>query len=151
MSEVTKDKTVEDLLRETKVAVAPATYVLVRLTHRDWARLLEDSELSPSPESCFMILRDPKEVTLLLEDDDWLRMRHVVRDAKVEANFRLVTLDVDLPWHVVGYFARVAAILAEAGIPLGALSSFSHDHVLLKQHDLAKALRALGEHVGELC
>jgi hypothetical protein len=151
MSEVTNDKTVEDLLRETRVAVAPATYVLVGLTHRDWARLLEDPELSPRPETCFMILRDTKEVTILMEEGDWLRMRHVVRDAKVEANFRLVTLDVDLPWHVVGYFARVAEILAQAGIPLGALSSFSHDHLLLKQHDLGKALRVLGEHVGELC
>jgi hypothetical protein len=151
MSEVTNDKTVEDLLRETRVAVAPATYVLVGLTHRDWARLLEDPELSPRPETCFMLLRDTKEVTLLMEDDDWLRMRHVVRDAKVEANFRLITLDVDLPWHVVGYFARVAEILAQAGIPLGALSSFSRDHVLLKQHDLGKALRVLGKHVGELC
>lgn len=151
MSEVTQDKTVKDLLSETRVVVAPATYVLVGLTHRDWALLLEDSELSPRAEASFMILRDTQEVTLLIEESDWLRMRHKIRDAKVERNFRLITLDVDLPWTVVGYFARVSEILAQAGIPLGALSSFSRDHLLVKQEDLGKTLRVLGEHVRELC
>ncbi|HEY7507379.1 MAG TPA: ACT domain-containing protein, partial [Nitrososphaera sp.] len=66
-------------------------------------------------------------------------------------NFRLITLDVELPWNVVGYFAKVSQILAEAGISLGALSSFSRDHILVKQDDLGKALRVLGEYVGELC
>jgi hypothetical protein len=151
MSEVTQEKAVKDLLRETKVAVAPATYVLVGLNHRDWSRLLEDSELSPRTEASFMIFRDAHEVTLLMEEDDWLRMRHAIRDAKVERDFRLITLDIELPWNVVGYFARVSEILAQAGIPIGALSSFSNDHLLIKQEDLGKTLRVLGEHVGELC
>lgn len=151
MSEVTQDKTVKDLLSETRVVVAPATYVLAGLTHRDWALLLEDSELSPRAEASFMILRDTQEVTLLIEESDWLRMRHKIRDAKLERNFRLITLEVELPWTVVGYFARVSEILAQAGIPLGALSAFSHDHLLVKQEDLGKTLRVLGEHVRELC
>jgi hypothetical protein len=151
MSEVSQTSIVKDLLRETKVVVAPEAYVLVGLTHRDWTRLLEDAELSPRPDASFMILRDRQEVTLLMEEDDWLRMRHAIRDAKVERNFRLITLDVELPWNVVGYFAKVSQILAEAGISLGALSSFSRDHILVKQDDLGKALRVLGEYVGELC
>jgi hypothetical protein len=151
MTQVTQEEALKDLLRETRVLVAPATYVLVGLSHRDWARLLEDPELSPRAEASFMIFRDAKEVTLLTEEDDWLHMRHALRDAKVERNFRLITMDVELPWNVVGYFARVAEILAQAGIPLGALSSFSRDHLLIKQEDLGNALRVLGQHVGELC
>jgi hypothetical protein len=98
-----------------------------------------------------MLLRDGREVTLLVEEEDWRAMRHAARDAKVEGGFRLVTLDVELPWDVVGFLARVTEILAAAGVAVGALSAFSRDHLLVKQSELPKALRALGPHVAELC
>ena len=147
----TVEKTVSDLLRETKIEVSPATFVVIGITHQDWARLLENPELSPRVDAVFMILRDDKEVTLMMEDDDWQRVRHAVRDAKIERDFRLLTFNVELPWNVVGYLARITEILAAAGISVGALSSFSRDHLLIKQDQLGTALRVLGEHVGELC
>ena len=139
------------LLRSARVEVAPETYALVGMRHEDWRRLLESPELSPRAESNFLLLRDPFEVTLLLEESDWRAMRHAARDARVEMGFRLVTLGVELGWDVVGFMALVTRILAEAGVPVGALSAFSRDHLLVKQEDLGRALRALGEHVAELC
>jgi hypothetical protein len=142
---------VEALLRRTKVEVLPAIFVLVGMRHADWARLLENPELSPRPDVPFMLLRDTREVTLVCEEEDWLSMRHAARDARVETGFRLVTLDIELPWNVVGFLARVTEILADAGVSVGALSAFSRDHLLIKQGQLAAALRVLGEHVEELC
>ncbi|MET0648004.1 MAG: ACT domain-containing protein [Pyrinomonadaceae bacterium] len=142
---------VAELLRRARVEVAPETYVLVGMRHEDWARLLENPELSPRAESNFMLLRDPFEVTLLIEESDWRAMRHAARDAKVEAGFRLLTLDVELGWDVVGFLAHVTRILAEASVPVGALSAFSRDHLLIKQDDLGRALHTLGGHVAELC
>src|SRR5215211_7456867 len=136
-----------ELLRRARVEVAPETYVLVGMRHADWARLLENPELSPRAGSNLMLLRDPYEVTLLVEESDWRAMRHAARDAKAEAGFRLVTLDVELGWDVVGFLALVTRILAAEGVPAGALSAFSRDHLLIKQDDLGKALRALGGHV----
>jgi uncharacterized protein len=140
-----------ELLRRTKVEVLPGAFVLVGLRHEDWRRLLESPELSPRADAPFMLLRDAHEVTLLLEEEDWRAMRHAARDARVETDFRLVTLDIELPWNVVGYLARVTEILAAAGLSVGALSAFSRDHLLVKQRDLPAALRALGPHVEELC
>jgi hypothetical protein len=140
-----------ELLRRARVEVAPATFVLVGMRHEDWKRLLENPELSPRAESNFMLLQDRFEVTLLVEEDDWRAMRHAARDAKFEAGFRLVTFDIELPWNVVGFLARVTEILAHEGVAVGALSAFSRDHLLIKQDDLGKALRILGEHVAELC
>jgi hypothetical protein len=140
-----------ELLQQAKVEVAPETYVLVGLRHADWARLLENPELSPRAGSNFMLLRDPFEVTLLVEESDWRAMRHAARDARAEEGFRLVTLDVELGWDVVGFLAHVTQILAAANVPVGALSAFSRDHLLIKQDDLGTALRVLGEHVAELC
>jgi hypothetical protein len=141
----------EDLLRRAKVEVSPATFYLIGMRHEDWARLLENPELSPRGSAPFMLLRDEHEVTLLLDEVDWRTMRHAVRDARVEGDFRLLTFDIELDWSVVGFLARVTEILADAGISCGALSAFSRDHLLIKQADLARALRALGPHVEELC
>ena len=140
-----------ELLRRARVEVAPATFVLVGMRHEDWKRLLENPELSPRAESNFMLLQDRFEVTLLVEEDDWRAMRHAARDARVEGGFRLVTFDIELPWNVVGFLARVTEIFAGEGVAVGALSAFSRDHLLIKQDDLGKALRILGEHVAELC
>lgn len=142
---------VAELLRRTRVEVAPGTFVVVGMRHEEWRRLLESPELSPRADAVMMLLRDPHEVTLLLEEEDWRAMRHAARDARVEPGFRLVTLDVELPWDVVGYLARVAEILAAEGVPVGALSAFTRDHLLIKQADLGRALRVLGAHVAELC
>lgn len=98
-----------------------------------------------------MLLRDEHEVTLLLDEVDWRPMRHAVRDARVEGDFRLLTFDIELDWSVVGFLTRVTEILAGAGISCGALSAFSRDHLLIKQDELGNALRVLGEHVAELC
>jgi uncharacterized protein len=140
-----------ELLRRTKIEVAPATFVLVGLSPQAWARLLEQPELSPRADAPFMLLRDAHEVTLLLEEADWLTLRHAARDARVAGGFRLVTLDIELGWHVVGYLALVTQLLARAGLSVGALSAYSRDHLLIKQDDLGAALRVLGEHVAELC
>jgi hypothetical protein len=148
---LTRRTEVDALLRRAKVEVLPSTFVIVGLRHEDWARLLENPELSPRPEAPFMLLRDAHETTLLIEEADWLTMRHAVRDAKVETGFRLVTLDIELPWNVVGFLARVTEILAEANISVGALSAFSRDHLLIKQDSLGTALRVLGNYVAELC
>lgn len=151
MSSALNTDSVADLLKKTRVSVAAATYVIIGVQHQDWARLLESPELSPNPDAPFMILRDAHEVTLVIETDDWQRIRHAARDARVETDYRLLTLDVVLPWTVVGYLARVTEILAEANISVGVLSSFSRDHLLIRQGDLGKALKVLGRHVGELC
>ena len=144
-------KSPAELLGQTKVVVAPETYHLVSLRHEDWRRLLENPELSPSGKTSFMVMRDEHEVTLLLNEDDWLVMRHAARNAKVESGFRFVTLDIELDWNVVGFLAHVTTILANENISVGAISAFSRDHLLIKQDDIGRALRVLSDHVAELC
>ena len=140
-----------DILRDTKIEVASETFTLVSLRLEDWAKLLENPELSPRMTAPFMIFRDIFEVTLLLDEIDFGRIRHAIPDAKTEGNFRLLTFDTVMDFNVVGFLAEVTRILAEANISIVALSAFSRDHLLVTQSDLAKALKVLGEYVAEVC
>ncbi len=98
-----------------------------------------------------MIFSDKWEVTLLLDEIDFSTIHHAIREAKTERNFRLLSFDIELDFNVVGFLAEVSRILADANISIVALSAFSRDHILIKQNDLSKALKVLGEFVEELC
>jgi hypothetical protein len=139
------------MLRRTRVEVAPEMFTIVSLRHEEWLQLLENPELSPRMTAPFMIFKDKFETTLLLDEIDYATMRHAVRDAKTERNFRLLTFDLVMDFTVVGFLAEVARILATAEISIVALSAFSRDHILIKQDDLGKALKVLGNYVEELC
>lgn len=89
------------------------------------------------------VLVTPGECTLLVP---WERAEDARRDfagAHVEGPFRMLTIDVALPWDVVGFFARVAAALAAEGIVIAAFSSFSRDHVLVRDADAERARAVL--------
>ena len=140
-----------ELLKTAKVEVAPETFFLVSLPHADWTKLIENPELSPRMTAPFMIFRDKWEVTLLFDETDFGTIRHAIREAKTEGNFRLLSFDIELDFNVVGFLAEVAGILAEAEIPIVALSAFSRDHLLIKQQDLSKTLKCLGRYIAESC
>ncbi len=140
-----------ELLKKTRVEVLPETFYLISLNEQDWLKLLENPELSPRMTAPFMIFKDKFETTLLLDEIDFLKIRDSIKDAKREGNFRLLTFDIELDFNVVGFLAEVSRILAEAEISIIALSAFSRDHILIKQQDLSKSLKVLGEYVEELC
>ena len=142
---------VSELLSKTSVEIAPETFTLISLRHEDWLKLLENPELSPRMTAPFMIFKDKFETTLLLDEFDFDKIRFAVLNAKTEGGFRLLTFVIELDFSVVGFLAEVAKILAEAEIPIVALSAFSRDHLLIKQTDLAKALKILGQYVAEAC
>jgi hypothetical protein len=142
---------ISDLLEKTRVEVAPETFFLISLTHQDWLKLLETPELSPRMTAPFMIFRDKWEVTMLIDEIDFKTIRHAIRNAKTEGNFRLLSFDIELGFETVGFLAEVTKILAEANVSIIAVSAFSRDHLLIKQTDLPKTLKVLGDYVAELC
>lgn len=142
---------ISELLKKTRVEIAPETFTLVSLRHEDWLKLLENPELSPRMTAPFMIFKDKFETTLLLDEIDFETIRYAIREARTERNFRLLTFDLVMDFTVVGFLAEVTRILAAAEVSIVALSAFSRDHLLVKQEDLSKALRVLGEFVEELC
>jgi len=139
------------LLKASRVKVSPETFNLVRLSIENWRKLLENSESSPRMSSPFMILMDTYEVTLMVDDRDLVTISPGLDDAKIEGYYRLLTFDLELELTITGFLAEVSRILAEEEIPIMALSAYSRDHLLIKQDNLAKALKALGGYVDSVC
>ena len=60
-----------------------------------------------------------------------------------EPGWRRLTFDATLPFELVGFLAAVATALARVDVSIFALSSYSTDHVLVKDTDLERATEAL--------
>lgn len=140
-----------ELLRSAKVEVAGLTFALVGMSREQLLGLLGDNALSPRMSAPFMIFLDPHEVTLILDEIDLANMRPGLSGAKIENGYRMLTFNIVLDLSVVGFMAEVSRILADAGVTILALSAYSRDSLLIKQDDLAAALKALGPFVDEIC
>jgi hypothetical protein len=69
-----------------------------------------------------------------------------------ERGFRLIEVEGPLPFTAVGVLARLTSVLAEAGVPVLAVSTYDTDYLLVHEARLATAVEALiraGYEVGE--
>lgn len=139
------------LLRSARVEVAAETFALVGIDRDHLLALLADNSLSPRMSAPFMIFMDRHEVTLILDEIDLANMRRGLQGAKIENGYRMLTFDIVLDLSVVGFMAEISRILAEAGVAILPLSAYSRDSLLIRQDDLAAALRSLSPYVDEIC
>ena len=140
-----------DILRDARLVVSPETFHVVSVSHEKWTELISDPALSPRMDSEFLIFKDNWEVTIVVDEQDFSRLRPGLGDAPVEGGFRLLSFDAEMDFDVIGFMAAVSGILADAGISVLPFSSFRRDHVLVSQSDLASALKAFRGIVSEVC
>ncbi len=92
------------------------------------------------------VLVDKDEVTLILEDGRWEDLKARLPGHESTGPHRLITFDLPLDMGLIGFMAAVSRALAEAGVPILALSAYRRDHLLVPvaQFDTAwAALKAL--------
>jgi hypothetical protein len=114
------------------------TFAICRLDSRAqvpaWAAAAEFLSLTRTAEELSIVCRQ-----------DWVPM-----DAVCERGWRCLRVAGKIPFTAVGVLASLAVPLAEAGISLFAVSTFDTDYLLVKEHELmaaAKALRSYGHTV----
>jgi hypothetical protein len=65
-------------------------------------------------------------------------------EVRCERDYRAFRVKGPLPLNLVGVLAAIADPLAAAGLSIFAISTFDTDYVMVKAHDLAPAIAALG-------
>ena len=63
----------------------------------------------------------------------------------MEKGYRVITFNAVLPLELVGFIAEISTKLASKGVSILAYSSFSTDHILVKENNLKKTLKTLKE------
>lgn len=92
----------------------------------DWAR----GEL-------LALVRTPDELSIVSAADS------VPESVRSEPDWRVLRVAGPLDFSLIGILAGLTGALARAGVAVFALSTFDTDYLLVREHDLERALRAL--------
>ena len=92
----------------------------------------------------FAIVHDRKETNEITAIIDQAKLeQHKENIIEYDGDWKIITFDMILPLDMVGWLAELADEFAEEGISILILSTFSTDHVLIQDYDLAKAMKKL--------
>jgi len=109
------------------------------------AQLVTVAAREPGALVCWCV--DEREVTALLPQS---ALAALPAPTSCERDWAAITLDTVMTWDVTGVLAAVSGALAAAGIPIGAVTAFSRDHILVPNARLPEALAALSGLCGEV-
>jgi uncharacterized protein len=133
--------TAHDVLRDAQLYTDDTLYSLIHLPAG--AITAAAGVLAEIGTPFSAMIADKDEVSLLLPQEDWENFAHRLPDHQAQAIYRLITFDLVLDMDLIGFLALVSQILAEAGVPLLALSAFERDHVLVRADQFEVAWAAL--------
>ncbi len=118
-----------DILAQTELLVHPDEFVLVGLEPGERPRL--EADLANIQSDFFQYILEPDVLTLLVNTDSWAWLSHRYPEAKAEGPLSIFTFSLAMDWGVVGFLAAVTGLLAQAGIPLGAVCGYYRDHLFI--------------------
>ena len=135
--------TAQDLaaaLAKMSFSVEPSEFALVGFGAPPLADDLALLQVAPA-----QLIREVNETTLLVRAADvaGLRARH--SDLRVESPLLWIRFEAAMGWEVVGFLAHVTGALARKGVPIGAVCSFSRDHLFVSTKYREETLLVLRE------
>ncbi len=120
-------------MRKLTVLVRPGEYVVSRLA----AEAPVPASLVDAGGGLVSITRTAEELSVVCPADA------AVPADQTERGWRLLTVRGPFEFTLTGIMASLSGVLAAAGVPLFALSTFDTDHMLVKDDGLARAVAAL--------
>lgn len=135
------DPRISTLLGQARWQARQEQFVLAALKPNE--RMLALRLLAGVTAPFMQLIAEPGLLTLLLPQADWRSLKPAFPRARVQAPFRVISFELDLPDDLVGFLAFASRTLAEAGVPILAICGFSRDHILVREEHLERALAAL--------
>ncbi|WP_135305121.1 ACT domain-containing protein [Haloarcula amylovorans] len=116
-----------DFLQKGTVSVSDATYAVCQADYNH--------------PGAFATIQDETETTVVIEQD----AVETVDARAIESGWKRLTFEMDLPFELVGFLAAVASALAEVDVSVFVISTYSTDHVFVKEDELDATVLRLEE------
>lgn len=88
-------------------------------------------------DELFSVIKDEKEITVIAKEGIELQ------SISERRFFKRITFDAAFPFELTGFLSHVSTLLANNGIPILPISSYSTDHLFVREEDSHKAVEIL--------
>lgn len=87
----------------------------------------------------FMVSKDKDEITVVTKKENIkdLNVLELVED------YKLIEFKPVVPFQTVGFLAKIAEVIANQGMNILIVSTFSKDYIMIKEEELEKGVQAL--------
>lgn len=95
---------------------------------------------APPIDEHFMVSKDQDEITVVTKEENLEKLDLIEKNKDY---YQLVELKVSVPFYSVGFLATVANIIAERGMNILIISTYSKDYIMVRVEFIEKAQQAL--------
>ena len=88
----------------------------------------------------FMITKDKDEITVVAEAHQIANLDLIEKNKE---DYKLIALNVSIPFYTVGFLAKVSQAIADGGMNILIVSTYSKDYIMVKKDALDTALGIL--------
>lgn len=122
------NKKLEEIIRRSSFEVVEGAFIYAKVS------------AYPREDDHFMVLKDNDEITVVTKAENLGKLSLIEKNKEIYA---LIALHVSIPFYSVGFLAAVSRAIADQGVNILVVSTYSRDYVLIKQAELEKARSAL--------
>lgn len=108
-----------------------------------WEKKFSILQTSVPYEGAFANIKTGDDYTVVALERDAtysIAKKHIMN---IDHNWRIITFEMELPFELIGFLAKISGALADAGVSIFVISSFFTDHILVKDNELEKTLSVL--------
>ena len=118
---------VKEAIPKSIATIMKDTYVYVK------------TDILEKPDIHFMVSKDKDEITVVTKKEN-LKELNVL---EVVGDYKLIEFKPAVPFQTVGFLAKIAETIANVGMNILIVSTFSKDYIMIKEELLEKGIEAL--------
>jgi len=115
---------IEKIIKESTFKVEEGKFVYAKVSK------------APSIENHFMVSKDDDEITIVTKEENLSELDLKERNKDF---YRLIALNVSIPFYSVGFLATVSQAIAKEGMNILIVSTYSKDYILVKDNKVENA------------
>ena len=123
----------EGFIRKAKFAVDPGEYTILHLRE----------DVRPDVSDALVWLHASKDHTLVVRSEAAARHEKGGAVLGKDEGWKLISIEIDVPLTVFGFFRAFADALAEDEVPIVPFAGYRFDHVLVHKTNLDRAVASL--------
>lgn len=118
---------VKEAIPKSIATIMKDTYVYVK------------TDILEKPDIHFMVSKDKDEITVITKKKNLIKLNAL----EVVGDYKLIEFRPAVPFQTVGFLAKIAEVIANEGMNILIVSTFSKDYIMIEEELCEKGILAL--------